>query len=180
MKFRRRALTLRIFQNRTIRRRSRQGQNNPDKLVRNVFFCHVATAEQLRGTTGITSDIWKRINQNKDERYHFLQKIEVPLEALHQGLPELGIDLKHYFTIPTEEIYKRIEIGEVKRRCILVSPYLEHLSSLFAHFLSRTALPKDHFSEPAVQQQLNLVAGKAVLSSMADTVDDEGLALNQP
>ncbi|MHB1426293.1 MAG: hypothetical protein ACYC3I_24270 [Gemmataceae bacterium] len=132
--------------------KARQRLNKPDKLLPNVFFCHLATAQQLRGAAGITTDIWKRISQNKDERYHFLQKIEVDLDGLQQGLPELGIDFKHYFTIPTDEIYKRIEMKEANRRCVLVSPYLEHLSSRFAYFLSRVALPQDHFSEPAAAQ----------------------------
>lgn len=129
--------------------KARQGLNKPDKLLPNVFFCHVATAQQLRGAAGITTDIWRRISQNKDERYHFLQKIGAVLDALQKGLPELGIDFKHYFTIPTDEIYRRIEMGEAKRRCVLISPYLEHFSSRFAYFLSRVALPEDHFSEPA-------------------------------
>lgn len=132
--------------------KARQGQNKPDKLIPNVLFCHVATAEQLRGTMGITTDIWKRISQNKDERYHFLQKVGDDSEALHQGLPELGLDFKHYFTLPTDELYHRIENGEAKRRCILVSPYLEHLSSRFAHFICRVALPEDHLSEPAASR----------------------------
>jgi len=129
--------------------KARQGRNQPDKLLPNVFFCQVATAQQLRGATGITADIWRRISRNKDERYHFLQRIAADSDALQQGLPELGIDFKRYFTIPTEEIYKRIELGEARRRCVLVSPYLEHLSSRFAYFLSRVTLPEDHFSEPA-------------------------------
>lgn len=63
------------------------------------------------------------------------------------GLPELGIDFKKIFTIPTDEIYQRIALGQVKRRAVLVSPYLEHLSSRFAYFLSRIALPQEHLSE---------------------------------
>ncbi len=124
--------------------KARHGQNKPDKMIPNLLFCEIVTAEQLRGTTGITSELWKRIRQNKDERYHFLQKVEPGDDAAGKGLPELGMDFKRYFTLPTEEVYKRIEIGEAKRRCVLVSPYLEHLSTRFAAFLSRVALPQDH------------------------------------
>ena len=42
---------------------------------------------------------------------------------MNVGIPELGVDFKRYFTIPTDEIYKRIEKGEVRRRCVLMSPY---------------------------------------------------------
>jgi hypothetical protein len=128
--------------------RARQGVNKPDKLIPAVLLCEVITAEQLRGSTGITTDIWKGISQNKNERYHFLQKIEPACDACREGLPELGIDFKRYFTLPTDELYRRIEMGEARRRCVLASPYLEHLSSRFAYFMSRVALPEDHFSEP--------------------------------
>jgi hypothetical protein len=127
--------------------KARTGSNKPDKLIPNVLFCQVSTAEQLCGTVG-GSDIWKRVRQNKDERYQFLQKVDPVCDALQQGLPELAIDFKRYFTIPTDEVYKRVEINEAKRRCVLVGPYLEHLSSRFAYFIGRVALPEDHFSEP--------------------------------
>ncbi len=117
-----------------------------EKLLPNILFCEVATAEQLRGTAG-GSDIWKRIRQNKDERYQFLQKVELADDAAGEGLPELGIDFKRHFTLTTTEVYQRIKIGDTKRRCTLVSPYLEHLSCRFAYFLSRVALPLDHMSE---------------------------------
>ncbi|HQU45527.1 MAG TPA: hypothetical protein PK867_22130, partial [Pirellulales bacterium] len=63
-----------------------------EKLVPNVLFGVVATAEELRGTHGITSDIWKRIRQNKDERYHFLERAPAEYDLQQRGLPELGID----------------------------------------------------------------------------------------
>ncbi len=132
--------------------KARQGQNKADKLLPSILFCELPEAGLLRGsskTTGMTSEIWKRISQNKDERYHFLEKVEPNCEVLQQGLPELGIDFKRYFTIPTEEVYQRVEMGEAKRRCVLVSPYMEHLCARFAYFLSRIALPEDHYSQPA-------------------------------
>ena len=125
-----------------------EGKAN-DKLLPGILFCEVATAQELFGRIKQTNvKLWDRIKINKDERFHFLQKVEPACDRLQEGLPELAIDFKRYFTLPTEEIYKRIEIGEARRRCLLVSPYLEHLSSRFAHFLSRVALPEDHFSEP--------------------------------
>lgn len=92
---------------------------------------------------------WDRLNiqKNKNERFHFLQKVGPDTDRLGQQLPELVIDFKRYFTVPTDVLYRRIELGESARRCVLVSPYLEHLSGRFAHYLSRVALPSDHVSE---------------------------------
>jgi hypothetical protein len=126
----------------------RQKQGVSDKLLPSILFCEVATAEELFGRVkSLGSKAWERIRINKDERYHFLQKVEPVDDVQGEGLPELGIDFKRYFTIPTEEIYWRVQQGKVKRRCVLQSPYLEHLSSRFAYFLSRVALPEDHVSE---------------------------------
>jgi hypothetical protein len=127
--------------------KARREQVADDKRIPNILFCEVVTAEELSGSTGINSKIWARIRNNKDERYHFLQKIEVADDALGEGLPELGIDFKRYFSLRTEEVYRRIELGEGRRRCVLRSPYLEHLSSRFAYYLSRVALPQEHISE---------------------------------
>ena len=126
--------------------KARKGENKADKIIPSVLFAEVYTAEELFGLVK-SSEIWKRIKQNKDERYHFLQKVEPAGDALKEGLPELGIDFKRFFTIPTDEVYFRIAT-EAKRRCILGSPYLEHLSSRFGFYLSRVALPEEHFSEP--------------------------------
>jgi hypothetical protein len=120
--------------------------------IPSVLFCEVVAAEDLRHRdkgsekVEINSTVWGQVKINKNERYHFLESIPKSEDILSEGLPELTLDFKRYFTIPTEEIYYRIEIGEVKRRCRLVSPYLEHLTSRFNYFQSRIALPEDHTS----------------------------------
>jgi len=115
----------------------------PEKLLPNILLCEVATLGELRDRTPKGSDIWRRVVDNRDERYHLLERVEPPADALGQGLPALGIDFKRCFTVPTDELYFRVRSG-AKRRCRLNSPYLEHLSSRFSSFLSRVALPRPH------------------------------------
>jgi hypothetical protein len=109
-----------------------------------ILFAEMNTAESLRGRVG-ASDLWKRVRQNKDERYQFLESVPPDEEALSEGLPELGVDFKRYFTIQRDEAYKRIE-EQARRRCRLVSPYLEHLTTRFCYYQFRVALPEDHRS----------------------------------
>ena len=110
----------------------------------------MATAEELFGKIKtLGSKHWDRMKQNNDERYHFLEKAGRGCDRLNEELPELAIDFKRYFTVPTDEVYGRIAIGETQRRCVLTSPYLEHLSSRFANYLSRVGLPRPHFSVPS-------------------------------
>lgn len=121
-----------------------------DKLLPAVLLAEVFTAEDTFARIAESSrKQWDRLNVagNKNERFHFLQAVEPACDWLHEGLPELTIDFKRYFTVPTAELYRRIELNEARRRCVLLSPYLEHLSSRFAYFLSRVALPSDHASE---------------------------------
>ncbi|MCL4879218.1 MAG: hypothetical protein KJ064_21355 [Anaerolineae bacterium] len=129
-----------------------------NKLMPNVLLCMITTARNLRDrdkdlheSREITSDVWKQIKNNKHERYHFLQAIAKDEDGIGEGLPELGVDFKRYFTLPTEEIYFRIQRKEIKRRCVLKSPYVEHFSSRFYYFQSRIALPQDHYSETESQ-----------------------------
>ena len=122
---------------------------NPDaKLLPNILFCMVVTAEQLKGAAGIDSRVWKRVKINKDERYHFLEEVPKNCESLSEGLPELGIDFKRYFTVPTDDVYDQVRTGDLERRCRLLSPYLEHCATRFGFFQSRIALPEDHLSQP--------------------------------
>jgi hypothetical protein len=127
--------------------KSRQGKTAEDKRIPTVLFCEIVTASELRSNPRKTSDIWNRIRNNTDERYHFFQKVEPECDSEGSGLDELGVDFKRFFTIPTDEVYHRIELGEAKRRCCLASPYLEHFCRRFSNFISRVALPQPHASE---------------------------------
>jgi hypothetical protein len=126
--------------------KARAGHVKEDKLLPHVLFCEVFTAAELKGSGGMNSQIWGRVQKNKDERYQFLQKVEPIYDAIGLGLPEIGIDFKRYFTIPTDEVYVQLN-KTARRRCRLLSPFLEHLSTRFAHYLCRVALPFEHLSE---------------------------------
>lgn len=118
----------------------------PEQLPE-VLFCQVHTAEELKDSGGLNTGLWSRVKINRDERYHFLEKVPAECDSRGEGLPELGVDFKRYFTLPTAEVYRRLEGGQTLRRTALCTPYLEHLSSRFAYFLSRVGLPREHVSE---------------------------------
>lgn len=122
------------------------GQGESDKLIPNILFCEVVTAEQLRGRADIKSDIWRRIKNNNDDRYQFLEKVPAEDDLSGQGLPELGVDFKRYFTVSTAEVYFGLA-SEVEHRCRLVGPYLQHFTMRFFNFQGRVALPAEHRSD---------------------------------
>lgn len=119
------------------------------KLIQSVLLCEVVPAVALFGQVKkLGSKAWDRVRQNNDVRYHFLESVDAGCDTGNEGLEELAIDFKQYFSVPTDELYRRIELEEARRRTVLASPYLEHLSVRFAHFLCRIALPNPHSSEP--------------------------------
>ena len=121
-----------------------------DKLLTSILFGVVVTAADLFSASANNSrKQWERLNieGNKNERFQFLEKAAPETDSAGQGLPELAIDFKQWFTVPTDELYRRIELGEAVRRCRLVSPYLEHLTFRFHAYHSRVALPTDHRSD---------------------------------
>lgn len=127
---------------------------NEQKKIPSILLCELALAEasartilqQDNAKNLNKSRTWSKIKINKDERYQFFELVDQNNDLLKQGLPELVADFKRYLTIPTDELYKRIERGEIQRRCRLNSPYLEHFCSRFYYFQSRVALPEEHYS----------------------------------
>lgn len=126
---------------------ARTGTTEDYRRIPSVLLCEVITAQQLRDSDEINSTIWTRVKGNNDERYHFLQQIQPESDARGEGLPELAVDFKRYFTISTDRLYATLGNG-VERRCRLVTPYRDHFSTRFTRFMSRIALPNPHFSEP--------------------------------
>ena len=126
-----------------------RGQANEKlSLLVSILFCEAATASELKGKIPQGKDIWKRVIQNKDERYQCFESIPSGQDSLAQGLPCLGCDFKRYFTVPAEEVYRRIDLKQITRRCRLITPYAEHLLNRFCSFQSRIPLPENHDVPP--------------------------------
>ena len=125
-------------------------KSTSDKLMPNVLLARVYLAEDIKITSAENSKRkWDnlKIAANMNPRFHFMQGITPETDQLNSGTPELTIDFKNYFTIPTAELYHFVRAGDTKRRCVFISPYLEHLSHRFAFYLSRVGLPENYHSE---------------------------------
>lgn len=128
--------------------RNNQPPNTKNEIP-SILFGEVHTAEWMRNQENpgsLHSGLWNIVKRNKNERYQFLELVRPEYDAAGEGLPELTIDFRRFFSIPTDELYHRLAIGEAKRRCRLRSPYVEHLATRFGYFAQRVALPEDHTS----------------------------------
>jgi hypothetical protein len=121
--------------------KARGNNNNPTKLLNSIIFCEIDTAESIRSTDGINRKEWELVVAHRHERFYFFEKIPPECEVEKEGLPELAADFKRVFGIDSETLYRQIELGIVKRRALLSSPYLEHFSRRYHSFHDRVALP---------------------------------------
>lgn len=118
----------------------------------NVLLCDLYYAEVLRAKINAEDQLgrkeWRKlIAPNQNERFQYLQKMEVNEDLQGEGMPALAIDFRLYFTIPTDELYYRLT-QEIRRRARLNSPYVEHLAQRCFKFQARVALPRDHSVDP--------------------------------
>jgi hypothetical protein len=133
---------------------ARQNQDKPYKLLNSVIFCQVYTAQEIRHDktiSTISSSEWNFVKSNRYQQYHFLEKIPADCELSQEGLPELTVDFKKVFAIDAEDLYYQISNNIARRRTILESPYLEHLSHRYHDYQGRVALPAQHESEKGGQ-----------------------------
>lgn len=116
------------------------------KLIDTVLLCDVFSEEETREAAkqiGLDSKAWKRVRQNRDERFHYLQAVSKEDDSAGTGFGPLGVDFKRLFALTPELLYG--QIGTIAtRRFKLKSPYLEHLVVRFFAYQSRVALPNPH------------------------------------
>lgn len=121
--------------------------SNPAKLLNSIILCEIGRAEAIRSTDGMNRKEWELVVAHRHERFYFFEKTPPKCEVEQEGLPELTADFKKVFGIDAATLYRQIELGIVKRRTVLASPYLEHFSKRYHSFHSRVALPFQYESE---------------------------------
>lgn len=119
-------------------------------ILLNLLCYKVVTALELRGPPGkgLNSTIWDQVKINGHIRYQFISASPFDCDLAGEGLPELGLDFKRFFTITPHQLYSQINEGMCQRRTCLEGVYALHLSHRFAHYLSRVGLPEEYESLP--------------------------------
>ena len=121
--------------------RARNEEANPStKLMSHVLLCDLEDAAAIREERVRSSEIFKRVQQNQDERYHFLRAGN---GGSGSSIQEYYIDFKRMFSLPTEYIVHETESGRIKRLGILRPPWNQHLTHRFIFFLGRVGLPDE-------------------------------------
>ena len=110
------------------------------KLLHHVQCCDIYEEREIRQHRKLSTDLWKRVRQNQDERYHCIPPGQIQVETEIQQ-PALFLDFKKMFSISTEFLYKSIEAGGVKRQGVVPPIWLHSLIHRYFAFHSRIGVP---------------------------------------
>jgi hypothetical protein len=122
----------------------RRQQDKPGTLNAVVLY-QARLSTQIRSEHQIGHQIWKRLLQNREERYHALEQVPSERDLMCIGIGPLVVDFKMMFAVSPLAIYKQLARGSgARRRCRLEVPYREHLQCRAAFYFQRVALPEPH------------------------------------
>lgn len=110
------------------------------RLLQHIQCCDVYEESAIRQARSLSSDLWRRVKRNQDERYHHIPAGEVAGEEGVQH-PGFFLDFKRMFSIPTEFLYRSIEVGGVRRQGIIPSIWVHSLIHRYFAFHSRVGVP---------------------------------------
>ena len=119
--------------------RARTEDANPDtKIISHVLLCDLEDEGAWRASRVRSSRDFRRVTENRDERYHYL-----PNNQTTQGHPlkNLYIDFKRLFAVQTDYLINLTDAKQIERLGILKPPWVQHLSHRFTFFLGRVGLP---------------------------------------
>lgn len=131
-------------------REAHAGVSQEGKILNSILLCETDLAETVRYDESRVKGRkdWDKISRNSiNDRFHFFEKVIPKLDFQREGIPELTSDFKRVFAVDAAYLYYQIMSNQVKRRAILVSPYLEHFSSRFHYYHGRIALPFQYQSQ---------------------------------
>ncbi len=122
--------------------RTKDSKDIRDKYLQSVLVCPAYIADSFKKgehlkdggfiMASYSSIQWSNIRSNQNHRLHFIPS------HLGLGIPNLVVDFKNYYTIPTAVIYKFYKQHYVAS---LNPLFKENLSHRFAFYLSRIGLP---------------------------------------
>lgn len=110
----------------------------------NVLMFGAEEAGQAKDRIGYNTKEWKHVQQNVFDQFYYLTAIKADTDLRGRGMPDLVIDFKRYFTLPSGEIYRQCALAEPDkafRRCRLTDLWREDLQRRAMSYMQRVGLP---------------------------------------
>lgn len=117
----------------------REGIDEEGACLAHVLLVDAFEKEDIRDRVP-GSDVWRRVARNQDERYHCLAAAEVA--GTGDGLPELFLDFKRAWGVPTRGLYRALSAGALGRLGVVPPIHVHDLMHRFYAFLSRVGVPE--------------------------------------
>ncbi|MDP2373344.1 hypothetical protein [Reyranella sp.] len=103
-----------------------------------VLFFEAEEAAAFKERHKLGAKEIRAIRQHQDSGRHYLGSPGSPL-----AVPDLIVDFKRYFMIPTKEVYRQIQANEANRHCFLGEPFRSHFQKRAMDFMGRVGLPEE-------------------------------------
>lgn len=111
----------------------------PRHIAPHILFCDVFEGDEIRNPAPIPDRrTWDLMQKNQHQRYHRFES--APIEG-GKVMPELFLDFKKIFTLPTGAIYEALRTARIQREAVVPSIYVHDLIHRFYSFQSRIGLP---------------------------------------
>jgi hypothetical protein len=81
-----------------------------------VLICDLFVEADLRSAHVMNSTVFTAVRRNQNERYHHLSAAHIGDSA---ELPDLFLDFKKVYGLPTENLYKGIALGGISRIAVI-------------------------------------------------------------
>ena len=101
---------------------TRKDEKDERKWLPYVQFCDMFLKEDVRWKRGFNSALWTRVTSNQDERY--LKFEQAQIDNVGDQIPELFVDFKRVFSMPTDYVYWLISSNYSIRKAIIPDPYI--------------------------------------------------------
>ena len=111
-------------------------------LVPVVLLCDVFEESEIRGSDRpiSSSDLWRRVRANQDERYHRFPASQIRGHAGY-SLPELFLDFRRTYAVQTDWLYRAIADSAIQRVALVPPVYLHDLIQRYYSYYARVGLP---------------------------------------
>ena len=110
-----------------------------------VTCCPLYAEDEMRTGSGFDSDVWKRVRQNENERYHV---IKLPTLEGFEHLPDVYLDFNRTFLLPVEYAYSVIQRPDVLREGPIPPPWCQQVVQRWSSYQGRVCVPDADDTRP--------------------------------
>lgn len=112
--------------------------------ISGVLLFPASPSDAGRKEANLNNTLWNPTRRNANDRYQVLQACPAGSDALGEGLPNLLVDFRRFFTLTFEQLRFQIEQNQSRRRAYLIPPYRDHLQTRAANYFARIPLDPPH------------------------------------